>query len=150
MRTFQQMTKADVEEAQRAWVKCVTDQNVDALLDLYDFGTKEAPLLFKPTLTDIIRTDRKAAKSYFVGGDKNYPMDEGFLSQGWKSVRFQSAAGPLKTAAGNGFMDLGRYTFVDGNGAETKADYTFIYHKLEGTVLIALHHSSLTWLPKAT
>ena len=34
---------------------------------------------------------------------------------------------------------------LDGNA--TRADYTFAYHKLEGRVLISLHHSSLTWFP---
>jgi hypothetical protein len=46
-------------------------------------------------------------------------------------------------------MDMGQYSFVDGDGNTTQADYTFAYHKLEGRVLISLHHASLTWLPPA-
>lgn len=143
------MTKAEVVAAQRAWAKCVTEQDVDGLLELYDFGTSDEPLLFKPTLADVIRLDRAGARSYFVGGDPNYPNDHGFLKRGWKRVEFQSAAGPILKAGGLGYKDMGHCTFYDGNGDATKADYTFAYHKLNGRVLISLHHSSLSWSPTA-
>ncbi len=148
-RTFEPMTKAEVIAAQRAWAKYVTERDVDKLLELYDFGTPDEPLLFKPTLADVIRLDREGARAYFVGGDPNYPNDEGFLNRGWKRVEFQSAAGPILKAGGLGYKDMGHYTFVDGDGNATRADYTFAYHKLNGRVLISLHHSSLTWFPPA-
>lgn len=92
-RVYEPMTKAEVIAAQRAWAKYVTERDVDSLLNLYDFGGAEEPLLFKPTLADVIRLDRAGAKSYFVGGDPDYPNDDGFLHRGWKSVEFQSAVG---------------------------------------------------------
>lgn len=146
-RVYEPMTKAEVFAAQRAWAKYVTEQDVDRLLDLYDFGEADEPLLFKPTLADVIRLDRAGAKSYFIGGNPDYPYDDGFLHRGWKSVEFQSAVGPVLKAGGLGYKDMGHYTFVDGDGNATRADYTFAYHKLNGRVLISLHHSSLTWLP---
>ena len=73
--------------------------------------------------------------------------DHGFLNRGWKRVEFQSAVGPILKAGGLGYKDMGHYTFVDGDGNATRADYTFAYHKLDGRVLISLHHSSLSWLP---
>ena len=93
-RTFQPMTKAEVVTAQRAWAKAVTEQNVEELLELYDFGTSDEPLLFKPTLADVIRLDREGARSYFVGGDPNYPHDHGFLNRGWKTVEFKVPSDP--------------------------------------------------------
>ncbi|MCY4180123.1 MAG: hypothetical protein OXC60_12275 [Litoreibacter sp.] len=146
-RNYEPMTKAEVVAAQRAWAKHVTEQNVEELLALYDFGDAEAPVLFKPTLADVIRLDRKGAKSYFIGGDPDFPNDHGFLKNGWKTVEFQSAVGPILKAGGLGYKDMGHYTFVNGEGSATRADYTFAYHKLNGDVLISLHHSSLTWLP---
>ncbi|MEM1076172.1 MAG: hypothetical protein AAGI36_17050, partial [Pseudomonadota bacterium] len=92
------MTKADVIAAQRAWAKYVTEQDVDNLLELYDFGDADEPVLFKPTLADVIRLDRDGARSYFVGGDPGYPHDHGFLKRGWKRVDFQSAVGPILKA----------------------------------------------------
>ena len=141
------MTKSDVVAAQRAWAKHVTENNVDQLLDLYDFGTPSQPLLFKPTFANEIRVDRAGARSYFVSGDPNYPHDQGFLNCGWNHVEFHSAVGPVLNTAGPGFSDMGHYTFIDRNGNATRADYTFSYHKRAGHVLISLHHSSLTWSP---
>ena len=123
------------------------NQDVDGLLELYDFGDPDGPVLFKPTLADVIRLDEKGAKAYFVGGDPDYPQDNGFLKNGWTTVEFQSAVGPILEAGGLGYRDMGHYTFVNGAGDATRADYTFAYHKLKGRVLISLHHSSLTWFP---
>ena len=61
-RKFEPMTKAEVIAAQREWARCVTEQDVDRLLELYDFGTPDEPLLFKPTLADVIRLDRAGAR----------------------------------------------------------------------------------------
>jgi hypothetical protein len=41
------MTKSEVVAAQRAWAKHVTENNVDQLLDFYDFGTPSQPLRMK-------------------------------------------------------------------------------------------------------
>ena len=146
---FEPITGIQVIGAQHAWAKHVTEQNVDKLLDLYDFGTPNQPLLFKPTLSEVIRCDRRSARSYFIGDDPNYPNDQGFLNHGWKQVEFQSAIGPLPNPGGLTYSDMGQYTFVDGDGDITHADYTFVYHKRGGRVLISLHHSSLTWFPSA-
>ena len=135
-RNYDPMTKADVESAQFAWAKYVTEQDVDRLLALYDFGEPNAPLLFKPTLADVIRVDRAGAYSYFVGGDPRYPHDQGFLKLGWKTVEFQSAVGPLPEVGGLGYKDMGQYTLTNSEGVATRADYTFVYHKRDGTVLI--------------
>ena len=146
-RVYEPMTKAEVIDAQRAWTKHVTEQNLEELLALYDFGNPYEPLLFKPTLADVIRLDREGAQSYFVGGNPKFPNDSGFLKRGWKRVEFQSAVGPILKAGGLGYKDMGHYTFVDADGNATLADYTFAYHKVDGRVLISLHHSSLSWMP---
>ncbi len=147
MREFETITKAEIINAQRAWTKAIIAQDVEALLGLYDFGSPDEPLLFKPTLADVIRLDEEGARSYFVGGNPDYPHDKGFLNHGWKHVDFQSATGPILTAGGPGYKDMGQYTFVNAAGDATRADYTFAYHKLNGKVLISLHHSSITWMP---
>ena len=147
MRKFEEMTKVEVIHAQRAWANAVVEQDVETLLGLYDFGTPDEPLLFKPTLADEIRLDEPGARSYFVGGNSDYPHDGGFLFNAWKRVEFQSAVGPILKAGGLGYKDMGHYTFINAQGDATRADYTFAYHKIDGKVLISLHHSSLTWIP---
>lgn len=146
-RNFEPMTKAEVISAQRDWARHVTEQNIEELLALYDFGAPDEPVLFKPTLADIIRLDEEGARSYFVGGNSKFPNDHGFLANGWVTVEFQSAVGPILKAGGLGYKDMGHYTFVNAKGDATRADYTFAYHKLDGRVLISLHHSSLSWFP---
>ena len=146
---FEPITDTEVIVAQRTWAKHVTEQNVDKLLELYDFGTPNQPLIFKPTLSEIIRHDRESTRSYFVGRDPNFPHDQGFLNRGWKKVEFHSAVGPLPNPGGLSYSDMGQYAFVARDGDVTRADYTFVYHKRNGCVLISLHHSSLTWLPSA-
>ena len=146
-RVFEPICAQDVVAAQTAWIKHVTEQDVDALLDLYDVDDPSAPLQFKPTLSDVIRTDRAGARAYFVGGDPDYPHDHGFLHHGWKTVDFRSAIGPMQEPGGLTARDMGQCFFENGDGDVTQADYTFIYHKVGGRALIALHHSSLTWCP---
>ena len=147
MRHFEKMTKDEVITAQQTWANAVIEQDLETLLGLYDFGTHEEPLLFKPTLADVIRLDEAGTRSYFVGGNDDYPNDRGFLSNNWKHIEFQSAVGPVIKAGGLGYKDMGHYTFVNDKGDATRADYTFAYHKLNGKVLISVHHSSLTWMP---
>lgn len=150
MRKFEKMTKAEVISAQQEWVEAIIAKDVETLLELYDFGSPDEPLMFKPTLADVIRLDKEGTRSYFVGGNENYPNDAGFLKNSWKHIEFQSAVGPVLKVGGIVFKDMGHYTFVNENGDATRADYTFAYHKLDGRVLISLHHSSLTWLPSNT
>ena len=57
------MTKAEVVAAQRLWAKYVTEQDVEQLLELYDFGDPDEPVLFKPTLADVIRLDRAGPRA---------------------------------------------------------------------------------------
>lgn len=147
MRNFEKMTRAEVINAQRAWAKAIVAKDLEAVLALYDFGSDDEPLLFKPTLADIIRIDEAGARAYFAGGDPDYPHDSGFLNHNWKHIDFQSEVGPVIKAGGLGYKDMGHYTFVNEKGDATRADYTFAYHKLNGKVLISLHHSSLTWIP---
>ena len=147
---YEPLSKADVEAAQEAWAACVTGQDVDALIALYDWDNPSGPVLFKPTLANVIRLDEKGARAYFVGGDPDYPQDNGFLHNGWTKVMFQSAHGPVQQPGGLSYKDMGHYTFVDGADAETHVDYTFVYHKRDGRVLISLHHSSLTWSPPSS
>ncbi len=142
---FEPMSKAEILAAQEAWAKYVTEQDVENLLALYDLSEPGQSLLFKPTLADVIRLDEKGARAYFVGGDADYPQDTGFLNKGWTRVEFKSAAGPIQSAGGLEYKDMGHYAFTDGAGGVTHVDYTFVYHKRNGRVLICLHHSSLTW-----
>jgi len=142
------MTREDILGAQRAWGDAVVAADVQALLALYDFDNAHGPILFKPTMAADIRTDRAGAESYFVGGDARYPDDKGFLNKGWTSVVFHSAAGTVFEGGRLAANDMGKYVFTDQAGNTARADYTFSYHKVDGRVLITLHHSSFVYVPE--
>ncbi len=144
---YDRFTKEEVEAAQARWAAAVIGQDLETLLSLYDFNREGGPLLFKPTLSCDIRTDVDGTRSYFVGGDGRYPYDQGFIKKGWKSVRFESAAGPVFEAGGRAAVDMGTYYFTTETGDVVPADYTFSYHKPNGQLLITVHHSSLVWEP---
>ncbi len=144
-RRFERFTVAEIHFAQEAWANAVVSQDVEELLSLYDFGSPEMPLLFKPTLANEVRSDEAGARSYFVGGNPRYPGDTGFLNKGWRSVTFHSARGPILRPGGLAYTDMGLYVFEPPTGPGVEVDYTFSYHKRDGRVLISLHHSSLVY-----
>ena len=140
MNSVPRITLDELETARNAWGAAVARSDLAALLALYDFSV----LLFKPTLSASVRIDERGARSYFVGGDAEYPNDQGFLTQGISKVEFRSARGPRLEGGGASAQDMGHYTFTCVDGRIIEADYTFSYHKPADKVLITLHHSSLS------
>ena len=147
MRSYEKITQKHVIEAQQQWAHAIVTMDIDCLMSLYDYNCSDTPALFKPTLSSSIRSDAVGARSYFIGGNTQYSEDTGFLNNNWKQVNFFSAVGPIIETNNLIAKDMGKYTFVKDTDESVQADYTFIYHKLEGKVLISLHHSSLVWTP---
>ncbi|MGQ7843810.1 hypothetical protein ACUNV4_05000 [Granulosicoccus sp. 3-233] len=59
------------------------------LSDNYDYD--EGKVLFKPTLTfgsQTFRPSKEGALSYFVGGNPDFPNDQGFKLKPWTKVWF--------------------------------------------------------------
>jgi hypothetical protein len=135
----QPITVDEVVAAQKAWGAAVAGDDVDTLLGLYDLNN----LLFKPTASASIRTDAAGTRSYFVGSPER-PEDLGFLRRPVTEVRFSSSRGPQLSADQSLAHDMGHYAFVRPDGTALEADYSFIYRKVDGRILIALHHSSFT------
>jgi hypothetical protein len=136
------ISQEEVDQAQRAWGAAVAGTDVEALMALYDLSD----LLFKPTASASIRTDAAGTRSYFVGSAER-PEDVGFLKRPVVDVRFASSRGIQLTADCSSAHDMGHYSFVRPDGSALEADYTFIYRKVAGKLLIALHHSSFTVTP---
>ena len=74
MRSFQKMTKAEVVVAQRAWAKAVVEQNVEALLALYDFGTPDEPTLDQLDLALSVGTGTEGGGSAIAGEFAGIPQ----------------------------------------------------------------------------
>jgi hypothetical protein len=111
------------------------------------YGFKTGPVLFKPTKAAAkpFRLDPKAALSYFVAGNAEFPEDKGFALKPWTAVRFENNGVLLE---GTTALAQGNYFFTDTDGKETKVEYTFGYFRdSEGQLKINLHHSSLPFKP---
>lgn len=118
-------------------------EHIDAL-----YGYSESKVLFKPTkATDPqFRQNKEEALSYFVGGNDNFPEDQGFALQPWGKVRFE-VHGFIANI--NQAIIMGNYFFIDANGAETKVEYTMgFFRASDGSLKLNLHHSSFPFQPE--
>lgn len=118
----------------------IAEEHIDSL---YAFET--VPVLFKPTKAADrqFRLTREDALSYFVGGNTDFPEDQGFALHPWTKVRCENAAVFLH---GDYAVAMGNYFFTQTDGKEVKVEYTFGYLKgNSGRLRINLHHSSLPY-----
>ncbi len=157
------ITEQEIKEVQEAWGKGIVEigkafsegrDYIEAatkhINDFYAYDQLDH-VLFKPTLAHIkqFRLDFEGALSYFVGGNPNYPEDNGFAIAPWTNVRWDDIK-PI--IFGNTAMAMGNYYFTP-KGASSDADavkveYSFGYMKDDNANLrIALHHSSYPYSP---
>jgi len=149
------VTKQEVKSALKAWGDAIVNIGQDytehgqyaytaarAIDTLYGYDLY--PVLFKPTEADDqnFRSTRAGALSYFIGGNSDYPGDQGFATRtSWKAVRFDKVDISLHESSA---MAMGEYYFENMHGQELKAGFTIGYrHDDEGKLRIVLHQSSL-------
>jgi hypothetical protein len=153
------ITKQEIIQAQKAWGNGVVAigkaysqhgdykkvaENIANTFYAYQLG----PVLFKPTKTakHQFRLTKEGAISYFVGGNKRFPEDEGFALQPWTKVKFKNAGLFID---GNYAVAMGNYFFTPAQGKPIKVEYTFGYIKDKaGKLKINLQHSSLPFSVK--
>ncbi len=144
----------DVENAQQAWGKGIVAISSEYNLggnyaklarnhveDLYAYDI--GPVLFKPTfaIKDQFRPTFEGALSYFIGGNEDFPEDNGFAIKGWTKVRFENQEMVIN---GSTALSMGNYFFSTPEGEEVKVEFTFGYiADASGTLRIHLHHSSM-------
>jgi hypothetical protein len=158
---LQSIPTQDVIDAQQAWADSIIHMgllkgNREALEvavehhlnNFYCFDRADAIVLFKPTKATepAFRLSRKSARSYFIGGDADFPEDQGFALNPWTDIQFDNA-GIIVTD--NYAMAMGHYFFTDPHGQVTKAEYSFGYRRAyNGSLKIHLHHSSVPYAEK--
>jgi hypothetical protein len=112
------------------------------------YGYNLGPVLFKPTLTvapQTFRTTREGALAYFVGGNPNFPQDDGFALRGWTGCEVRNAAIHIN---GDVAKTMGNVTLTNKDGSKTTVDKTWAFKKTDdGKLRIVLHHSSLPFQP---
>ena len=155
--SFQNITEKEVLEAQEKWAAGVMDigkkffekkdyvSYAEIFLDtLYAFSVGD--VLFKPTFASEtqFRLTKKAALSYFIGGDSDFTEDTGFALMNWCNIRFENIRICIE---GNIAITMGNYYFMKTDNIETKVEYSFVYKKDDtGNLCIILHDSHLPYI----
>jgi hypothetical protein len=148
------ITKEDIIKAQKEWsegiIRMGQISNNRALLesfvsdfldDVYNFQEK---VLFKPTKAKIeqFRNNKESAVSYFIAGDnKKYKEDNGFALSNWSKITFENSDIIINKNQG---LAMGNYTF-ENNESKIKVEYSFGYIKINESIKITLHHSSIPY-----
>ena len=148
------ITKEDIIKAQKDWSKGIIKMgqvsNNRALLesfvsdfldDVYNFQEK---VLFKPTKAKIeqFRNNKESAVSYFIAGDnKKCKEDNGFALSNWSKITFENSDIIINKNQG---LAMGNYTF-ENNESKIKVEYSFGYIKINKSIKITLHHSSIPY-----
>ena len=148
------ITKEDIIKAQKEWsegiIKMGQISNNRALLesfvsdfldDVYNFQEK---VLFKPTKAKIeqFRNNKESAVSYFIAGDnKKCKEDNGFALSNWSKITFENSDIIINENQG---LAMGNYTF-ENNESKIKVEYSFAYIKINESIKITLHHSSIPY-----
>ena len=118
----------------------------DVLNNGYNF--QAGPVLFKPTLThgeQTFRTTFDGALAYFVGGNPEFPGDDGFALKDWVSVHPQNVAFYIE---GNTGLTMGHFTFTNGSGTEVTVEKTFAFRRGDcDNLRIVLHKSTIPFNP---
>ena len=154
--SLKNITEKEVLGAQEKWAIGVIDIGkkflekedylscAEIFLDtLYAFSMGD--VLFKPTLASEtqFRLTKKAALSYFIGGDSDFTEDTGFALMNWQNIRFENIRICIE---GNIAITMGNY-FMTRDNVEKKVEYSLVYKKdNQGNLRIILHDSHLPYI----
>ncbi len=116
----------------------------------YDYGK----VFFKPTLAfgdQTFRNDKKGALAYFIGGDPDYPNDQGFALKPWVKARYDNAGEKNQGIQiyGSVAITMGNVWVTGKDGKEVMVDKTWVFKKgKDGKLRIIVHKSALPFSPQ--
>lgn len=158
------LTVAEVNAAQQGWCDALVEIGrlhatggdyrafaEQVLTDAYDYDNGR--VFFKPTLTSgtqVFRKTKTGALAYFIGGDSDYPNDNGFALNPWVECWYdnESAGAEEVMIHGNIGIAMGNVYFKDQDGNQIHVDKTFVFRKGEdGKVRLIVHKSALPFTP---
>lgn len=158
------LTEEEINAAQQAWCDALVEIGrkheagedyrafaEQVLTDAYDYDNGQ--VFFKPTLTwgdQTFRKTKAGALAYFVGGDEDFPNDEGFALKPWAAVSYDNGSRGAEGVQihGNIGITMGNVYLTDKEGNEIMVDKTFVFRKTDdGKVRLIVHVSSLPYNP---
>jgi hypothetical protein len=153
------LTVAQVNAAQRGWCDALlriaktkadggdyTPVAVSVLETNYNYPVGR--VLFNPTLTfgkQNFRLDKEGAAAYFIGGNPNYPNDDGFALKPWVKCEIDNGANDDGVLIdGDWAFTMGNVTVTNASGEPTTVDKFWAFKRDEaGNLRIVVHKSSL-------
>jgi hypothetical protein len=161
------ITYDEVNAAQQAWCDALVkigklkEEGGDykayaeqVLSDAYNYD--HGKVFFKPTLAygaQTFRNDKKGALAYFVGGDSDYPNDNGFALKPWVKARYDNAGDKNDGIQiyGSVAITMGNVWVTDKDGNEVMVDKTWVFKKgKDGKLRFIVHKSALPFAPNAS
>jgi hypothetical protein len=158
------ITIEEVNAAQQAWCDALVllgkthEEKGDTkalalkiLSEAYDYDN--GSVFFKPTLAfgkNTFRNSKEGALAYFIGGDPNFPEDNGFAFKPWVKVRYDNAGEnnegiQIHNDIG---ISMGNVYLTDKSGKEIMVDKTFVFKKYpDGKLRLIVHKSALPFTP---
>ena len=159
------ITYDEVNAAQQAWCDALVkigklkEEGGDyktfanqVLTDAYNYDNGK--VFFKPTLAfgdQTFRNDKKGSLAYFVGGDADFPNDNGFALKPWVKARYDNAGENNEGIQiyGSVAITMGNVWVTDKDGNEVMVDKTWVFKKgKDGKLRIIVHKSALPFSPK--
>ncbi len=158
----QSITEETVHQAQKTWIQALVSisqthaeggdaaaRASEVLRTYYDFV--DGSVLFKPTLTfgeQTHRTTYEGALAYFVGGNSNFPNDDGFALTNYVDGTVEMAGVVI---IDNVAIAQSNITLITYDGSSVTVNKTFAYRLDDsGNLRIITHHSSLPFTPPAS
>ena len=123
----------------------------DVLSSAYNYDNGK--VFFKPTLAygdKTFRNDKKGALAYFIGGDPDYPSDQGFALTPWVKARYDNAGDQNEGIQiyGSVAITMGNVWVTGKDGKEVMVDKTWGFKKgKDGKLRIIVHKSALPFDP---
>ncbi|HXS01890.1 MAG TPA: hypothetical protein VN724_15035 [Pyrinomonadaceae bacterium] len=163
---IEEISEAEVNQAQRDWCNGLIEiceaypdgdyrgKAIAFIERLYDF--EGSRVFFRPTLAKApqnFRTTKEGALAYFIGEDDEFPLDEGFIKQGYVWADFDNEIegkaaiqvhDNIGIAMGNVYL---RKAEVTVGGKATVVDKLFVFMKRKGLVRLIVHNSALSNMP---
>jgi hypothetical protein len=158
------ITFDEVNAAQQAWCEALVkigqlkEEGGDyktyaeqVLSEAYNYDNGK--VFFKPTLaygSQTFRNDKKGALAYFIGGDPNFPNDNGFALTPWVKARYDNAGESNEGIQiyGSVAITMGNVWVTGKDGKEVMVDKTWVFRKgKDGKLKIIVHKSSLPYSP---
>ncbi len=147
------ITEVEIKQFQNAWSQSIigiggafnNDRDYKDLAKRHVqnfYGFDDGEVLVKPAFAKSkkFRTTSEGIISYLVGGNDNFPEDQGFALRVWKDIRWENAG--IINGDGDVALAMGNYYLTDSLGEEQEFEFTIGFKKNKAKELKIVAHKA--------